>query len=223
MYYKNNDLYYLFRKCLNTKYIHVENDGDYAIEKEGDILYLLFQCTNSKLDWKNNFDFPAKPYSDMGTEWYCHRGFLKVWKSIKPYIKDAVKDPKIKKIYVVGYSHGAAIATLAHEYVWFNRPDLRENGLEGFGFGCPRCYWGLSVKKSLKERWEHFHPIRNRNDMVTHVPPVLFGFRHVNKVVKITSELVDKSYKLNSVNAHCPDNYLNSLRNKSVDDCHEEK
>lgn len=220
MYYKDNDLCYLFKKCLNAKYTHVENDGDYAIEKQGDILYLLFQCTNSKLDWKNNFDFPAKPYNDMGIKWYCHRGFLKVWKSIKPYIKDAVKDSKIKKIYVVGYSHGAAIATLAHEYVWFNRPDLRKDGLEGFGFGCPRCYWGFAVKKSLKERWEHFHPIRNRNDIVTHVPPVLFGFRHVNKVIKVTSELVDKSYKLNSVNAHCPDNYLNSLQNKSADDCH---
>lgn len=98
-------------------------------------------------------------------------------------MEEEIKNPKYKKIIVVGYSHGAAIATFCHEYVWFNRPDLREDGLEGFGFGCPRVYWGR-MKKSLKERWKHFHPIRDMNDIVTHVPPVIFGFRHVNKLIK---------------------------------------
>ena len=171
-------------RCINANYIHVEHDGDYAIQRDGNTLYLLFQWTHGGADWENNFDFPAKPYKDMGTKWYCHRGFLRVWKCIKPYIADAVMDDSVEKVIVVGYSHGAAIATLAHEYVWFNRPDIREN-LEGYGFGCPKCYWGFKINKSVKERWENFHPIRNENDIVTHVPPSLFGFVHVNEVIHV--------------------------------------
>ena len=215
------DLKNLYKRCLHANYIRVENDGDYALERNGDELCIFFECTHGKTDWKNNFDFPAKPYSDMGIKWYCHRGFLRVWKSIKPYLAEAISDTSVKKITIVGYSHGAAIATLCHEYVWFNRPDLRENGLEGFGFGCPRCYWGFVVKKSLKERWEHFHPIRNLNDIVTHVPPRVFGFVHVNKVYKLkNTELKTKHVRMDSVNAHYPDNYLYSLSLETEDGFH---
>lgn len=202
----------LFTKCLIANYIHTENDGDYALEEDKDTLIILFQCTNSKIDWKNNFDFPAVPYKDMDIKWRCHRGFLRVWKSIKPYIKEAIMNPKYKHIIIVGYSHGAAIATLCHEYVWFNRPDLRDN-LEGYGFGCPRCYYApFGMKKELKERWVNFHPIRNCNDIVTHVPPAIFGFRHVTKVWKLQNKkIIVRPYKLKCVNAHCPENILYSL------------
>ena len=201
----------LYNKCLNAKYITVENNADYAIERDGNTVYLLFECTDSNTDWKNNFSFFAKPYKDMEPVWRCHRGFLKVWKSIQDYLKDVVFDMSVEKIIIVGYSHGAAIATLCHEYVWFNRPDLRYT-LEGYGFGCPRCYFGR-MNKQLKARWENFTPIRNLNDIVTHVPPRAFGFRHVNKVMKIGTkgELVSTPTKLNCVNAHLPANYTCSL------------
>ena len=205
----------LYLRCLNAPYIHTENDGDYFYEIKNNILYLYFQCTNGGDDWKNNFDFPAKPYSDMGSKWRCHRGFLRVWKSIKPFLIDVIMDENIEVVYIVGYSHGAAIATLAHEYVWFNRPDLRNN-MKGFGFGCPRCYWGFRVKKFLKERWENFYPIRNINDLVTHVPPVLFGFRHVHKVVELeNSDLKNVHRNHPAVDAHYPDNYIYSIQKES--------
>lgn len=204
-------LYDLYRECLRAQFTHTENDGDFALKRDGDLLCIFFQETSTKTDWKNNFDFPATPYKDMDIKWKCHRGFLRVWKSIKPYLKDAIADRTIKQIYIVGYSMGAALATFCHEYVWFNRPDLRENGLEGFGFGCPRVYFGR-VKKALKERWKHFHPIRNCNDLVTHVPPAIFGFRHVNKVHKLSNTVIETRYtKFKCINAHYPQNYLFSL------------
>lgn len=199
----------IYQRCLNADYIHTKEDGDYALEREGDTLYILFQCTDSTADWISNFSFPAKPYKDMGIKWYCHRGFLRVWKAIKPHLETAVKDSAVEKIVVVGYSHGAAIATLCHEYVWFNRPDLRENGLEGFGFGCPRCFFGWRIKKGLKERWKHFHPVRNANDLVTHVPFSIMGFRHVSRVVKLPKTEPHERYtRLSCINAHYPMNYL---------------
>lgn len=88
--------------------------------------------------------------------------------------------------------------------------------MKGFGFGCPRCYWGFRVKKSLKERWENFYPIRNINDLVTHVPPVLFGFRHVHKVVELENPDLQKEYKkVPSIDAHYPVNYQYNLEKES--------
>lgn len=196
------------KRCRKAKYNCVENDGSYAIERDGDTVYLLFEKSNGKTDWKNNFDFPAKPYKDMGTTWRCHRGFLKVWKSIEPYLADTVKDYSIKKFIVVGYSHGAAIATLAHEYVWFNRPDLRESGLEGYGFGAPKVYWGLIMPKALKERWANFHPIRNENDIVTYAPPTIFGFTHVNQLIQLHSGAKD------SIESHYWSEYVKGCDNE---------
>lgn len=210
------DLLNLYKKCLNANYTTVENSGDYSIKRAGTKLYIFFEWSDGATDWKNNFNFPAKPYKDMGVTWYCHRGFLKVWKSIEPYVKDAIMHPTVKSVTIVGYSHGAAIATLCHEYVWFNRPDLR-NKLEGYGFGAPRVFWGLSMSEALKERWKNFHPVRNLNDIVTYMPPALFGFRHVNDVIEIGVEgkFEQKAFKSDSINAHMPQNYLYSLQEKT--------
>ena len=201
----------LFKRCLNANYTTVENQGDYAVKQIGTKLYLYFEWSDSATDWKNNFNFPAKPYKDMGTTWLCHRGFLKVWKSIEPHIKDAIMKPTVKSVTIVGYSHGGAIAALCHEYVWFHRPDLRRK-LEGYGFGAPRVFWGC-MSQELKERWKNFHLIRNLNDIVTYMPPKLFGFKHVNDVIEIgeNGRFAKKNYKLDCVNAHLASNYLYSL------------
>lgn len=170
-----------FRECLNTKYTHAENSGSYALKWNGSKLYIFFEWSNGREDWKNNFDFPAKPYRKMKDVWFCHRGFLKVWKSIEPHISEAILDPDVKEIEIVGYSHGGAIAQLCHEYVRFYRPDI---DVRGFGFGAPRVVWGF-VKKSVKRRFEGFTVVRNGEDIVTHLPPAVFGFRHICEVQKI--------------------------------------
>lgn len=201
----------LFNKCISASYTQVDNDGDYAIQKIGDTLFLYFQWSNSKADWINNFDFPATPYNDMGDKWYCHRGFLRVWKSIKPYVKDQIMDPEIKRIVTVGYSHGAAIAGLAYEYIWYHREDLRDS-ISGFAFGCPRFFF--SSNKKIRERWANFKVIRNNNDIVTHLPPAIFGFHHVGKLIRLKNKYyVDKSAWLNCINDHMDQNYRNSLEN----------
>lgn len=195
----------LYDRCLNASYTHVEHDGDFAIQREGNILFLLLEWSDGGADWSNNFKFYAKPYKHMNTTWRCHRGFLRVWKSIEPYIKESLLDPTVEEIIVVGYSHGAAVAGIAHEWIWFNRPDLRAR-LSSYGFGAPRFYWGF-LNKKLKERWANFHPIRNLDDIVTHVPPTAFGFRHVNKVLTI-----GKRGKYNCIDAHRPESYQAELK-----------
>lgn len=175
-----------FKECLSHKedFIHVENDGDFFMEREGKTLKIFFEWSDDKEDWRNNFKFlaiPCKPYKDMSDIWFCHRGFFNVFKAILPYIVAAILDPEIERIEIVGYSHGAALAMLCYEYAKFNRPEIE---VEGVGFGCPRVFWGI-VPKALKERVKDFKAVRNGNDIVTHVPPVIFGYRHITELVKI--------------------------------------
>lgn len=193
-----------FSKCLALEgfYIHVENDASYYVERDRDVLKIFFEWSNGKVDWKHNFYFPAKPYRDMKNRWFCHRGFLKVWKSIEPYIKEAIMDPTVRAIDIVGYSHGGAIAQLCYEYVKFNRPDVV---VAGVGFGAPRVFWGFA-KKAVKERFKGFIVVRNGKDLVTHLPPVLFGFHHICHVLKI-GECVG----ITGVKDHYPERYLAAL------------
>jgi hypothetical protein len=75
----------------------------------------------------------------------------------------------------------------------------------GVGFGCPRVVFG-AVKKEVKERWRRFIVVRNINDIVTHLPPVLFGYKHVGNLISI-----GKRCKYTMVDAHRPENILIEL------------
>jgi hypothetical protein len=198
-----NELATIFREVLITEYTHLEEEtASFWFGKTGDTLTIRFEWSNGKTDWINNFDFPAQPYRDMENKWYAHRGFLKVWKVIEPHLVDAIGDPDIKVIEIAGYSHGAAIALLCHEYCKFNRPDCT---VTGYGFGCPRVVWGF-MGKAVKKRFEGFMVIRNKRDIVTHVPPAIFGYRHPSAILKL-----DDGVPCNSIDAHRPEEYIQCL------------
>lgn len=131
----------------------------------------------------------------MKIPYKVHRGFLAAWKEVEDIIiakiteKNSNDEFKWKKIVVIGYSHGGALAAFCHECVWFWRPDLREVGLIGYGFEAPRIYAGFRVKKELQERWNNFFIIRDGSDIVTHCPPRLFGYCHVSDVICIKGDV----------------------------------
>ena len=203
------ELYGLFRRCLEIPYTRVDNSGDYAVEKIGNTLYIYLEKSNGREDWKNNIDFPVKAYKDMdGGIWYAHRGFLRVWKSIEPHVSAYILDPTVESIITVGYSHGGGLAVLCHEYLWYNRPDIRDN-IYGYGFGSPRVIWGIK-KEEHGIRWGNFTVIRNIDDVVTHAPPALFGYFHVGEILKI-----GESGKYSGVDAHRPESYLAELKTLS--------
>ena len=198
-------LYQLFLRTLRAPYNQLqENAASYLVEREKDALYLLFEKSNGATDWKNNLDFPAKPYRKMGELWFVHRGFLRVFKTIEPLIAPYIADKRVKKIVISGYSHGAALALLCHEYCVYHRPDIAEN-IAGFGFGCPRVFWGF-LNRRVKARFKNFTVVRNCRDIVTHLPPRIFGYRHVGRILHIGRER-----GFGGVASHRPESYLAEL------------
>ena len=203
----------LFIRCLKANYTHTRKNGDYAIEVDGDTIYLLFEWSDGFWDWIHNFLFPAKPYKRMNQIWFCHRGFLKVWKAMRDDVERDVRNvflqnqtydaTPIKNIVCVGYSHGGAISLLATEDMEYLYGDTLN--VTGYGFGAPRVVWGF-LPKAVKNRLRRFYVVRNIPDLVTHVPPVLFGFWHASEVVKIGEE--GKYYP---IAAHYPEAYKTEL------------
>ena len=174
----------LFRRCVERRYIHVENAGDYATDRIGDVLYIYLQCSDGVTDWKNNLDFPAKAYTQGDApHLFVHRGFLRVWESVKPHAVSLIADARTKSITCVGYSHGAALALLCYDFACRIRPQLAPR-TEGYGFGSPRVLWGMRTP-AVQERFARFTVIRNLDDIVTHLPPAALGYFHAGNLLEI--------------------------------------
>lgn len=195
-------------RCLHARYLHTAEGGDYALEVKGEILYLLFEWSDGGEDWINNLDFPAVPYRRMSQVWYCHRGFLRVWRAMRDEIEEAVaqtlaRRPWIREINCIGYSHGAAMAVLACEDMTFLYGERLR--VSGFGFGTPRVFWGI-LPRSLQERLSSFYATVCVPDLVTTVPPKWLGFREVG--VRLT---VGKEQNYTPIRAHYAESYLEAL------------
>jgi hypothetical protein len=193
----------LFISCLNVEYRHVENGGSFAYVRDGDVLYLFFEKSNGEEDWYNNLSYHAVSVGREGDGWFCHEGFLRVWQSILPYLAGQIQSMSVRRIVSVGYSHGAALALLCHEYIWYARPDLDGN-FEGYGFGCPRVIYGRVAGEG--ERWHDFFVVRNIDDSITHLPPRIFGYRHVGNLIEI-----GRRGEYSGINAHRAENYVREL------------
>ncbi len=195
----------LLRRCLAADYLQSPDGGDYALEREGDILYIFLEKSEGIEDWGNNADFSVRAYEREGkTQFYAHRGFLRVWESMLPYLAGEISDPFLVGIVRVGYSHGAALAVLCHEYVWSKRPDLRGK-LLGYGFAAPRVIWGM-ISRRMARRWASFYVLRIPDDLVTHLPPAFLGYSHVGQMVELC-----EAGKYSAIDAHRAENLIREL------------
>ena len=197
-------LHDLFAECLTRKYQTVENAASFSTTIENGTLFLFFEPSNGREDWDNNLNFRIRPYDDMNPAWYCHAGFLKVFRSALPYLEPYILSPEVKRAVTVGYSHGGALAILCHEAIWFRRPDIRSR-IRTFAYGAPRVLFA-PIPGAVKKRFGELYLIQNEGDIVTHLPPAILGFRHVGNVIAIGKEGAQ-----NAIDAHRPESYLAAL------------
>ncbi len=193
----------LFYNVLHAPYIHTESGADYALVREGGRLSVYFEASNGATDWKNNIDFPAIR-APQGGLLLVHRGFSRVFESVREPLADAILDPKIADLLIVGYSHGAALATLCYDLAYRLRPDLR-GSMQGYGFGSPRVFFGVRTHR-IEKRFDGFTVVRNIDDIVTHLPPSLLGYFHVGQLLTIGEE-----GKYTRIDAHRPEHIMREL------------
>ena len=177
----------LFHKCAyEIDYDTIGDSVNYKfIEQDnGETLYIFFQGSNSITDWVENFFFTKRLYK----EFKVHRGFYRAYSQVRDTMLNMIYYHDYKKIIIVGYSHGGALSQLAHEDIVYHFPNI---SVYTFAFESPRC---LKVKKKYRERWKNLTVIRNGSDIVTHMPPKIFGFTDLGTMLKINGDvsLVDK-------------------------------
>ena len=206
----NSELYVLFKACLNAESETTEAGADVCFKRKNEELFIFFEKSDGLGDWLNNLSFCVQPYGNTPHPWKCHGGFLRVFKSVRGMIDQAITEQKTSSVTVVGYSHGAALAVLAHEYIWFNYPELRAS-LESLAYACPRVIYG-ELPACVRKRWSGLLRISHRGDLVTHLPPAIFGFHHVGKGIRIGRPM------LSGIDAHRPESYLKALRNMAFTD-----
>jgi hypothetical protein len=153
---------------------NVETCTQWGWKFENETLFLNFQGSVSKLDWKQNFDFLQVPYKSMPKRFRVHRGFLTKWKSIQDDVIKVVRDHKPKRIVITGFSQGGALATLCHEdlvYRWYDP--------ETWAFGSPRVFsWGVP-----KNRFKRLTRVTLHWDMIPGIPFWFLGYKHIGKNV----------------------------------------
>ncbi len=197
--------------CLRATYTHTQEGGDFAVVYQNQRLYLLFEWSDGYEDWKNNFSFAStcvNPQSPKEERWYCHRGFLRVWQGMRWQVISEVdwyvRRYVIREMVCVGYSHGAALSLLATQEMYAMCQESQVK-VTGYGFGCPRVVKG-KLPPAVRESLKSFTSVRNRHDIVTYLPPRIFGFAHVGLVE------IGKSGQYNMVEAHRAENYIASLQ-----------
>lgn len=194
----------LFYECAYVgDYQTVRHDVNYKFVIDDDCLYIYFQGSNSITDWVRNFMFKEVAFETFKV----HRGFYNAYMEVRNIILDKVYSKEWKEVVVVGYSHGGALCTLATQDIRYHFPNIK---LYGYAFESPRC---VSVNKKQKEMWKDLTVIRDGCDIVTHLPPMIFGYSNVGTMLKIKGDtkLVDKWYIPRCIKYHYPQVVLNGL------------
>jgi hypothetical protein len=189
-----------YNECVNQPWVTGGQDIQYSVVRSGDSARVFFQGTDpdSLVDIINDIDFLPHPYKDAPIPWRVHGGFLRGFKSVIDIIAPQLEG--VKKIYVAGFSAGAAYATLMHEWAWYNiAPDV-----ESWAFGAPRVLFMPS--KEIASRFENFHRVTVRGDIVSMVPAWWMGFKHVGQECRIGP------WSLPSWKKHISPSYPEALR-----------
>jgi hypothetical protein len=156
-----------FREVTRGPWITAGRDVQFKLI--GRTLYV--ECSDGKSDWRYNLAFGKKTYDGGDVKFRAHRGFRKLWLSIKDEIE------KLDFEIVVCYSQGAGIGVFIHENFYHRK------GYEPttYAFGAPRVVWMPS--KELRTRFAQFYRIKNKEDIVTRVPPAILGYKHVGQEI----------------------------------------
>lgn len=174
-------------EAFNDGFLDIEG----AIFRDGSTTaYIVFRCTDSTENWFTNFVFVKKSlaYGNKASKVRLHLGFFLDYTGYaRGFIHSWLKDhPEVKGVVVAGHSLGGALATLCAVDLQYNFGDrlVGEDAVECITFGSPRV-GNKAFVESFNKRVPLTLRYRYANDIVTHLPPVLFGFKHVAATLQL--------------------------------------
>jgi hypothetical protein len=193
-----------FKACIGGNWKTIGKDVQYRIDRIGPNQAILsFQGTVSIQDLAIDLKVFCNPFKEKAKDKYgnvLHRGFQEGFESAFEIIHKELIDMGIQYVDVRGYSLGAAYGMLFTLY-------LPKVGIEteALLYGTPRVFF-FPNKKLKEEAKKRILRIENADDIICHLPPLLFGFRHVGHVYKIN--ISNWCY---TIEDHLIKNYINEL------------
>lgn len=167
--------------------------------------------SNQIKDWLFNlfFKFTSEtPYPSVTRkEIKVHTGFYRSYLEIRDFMLNKFKDNKELVIY--GQSLGGAVAQFAALDLQYNYPDMK---IKLITTGAPRV-GNNEFKKSFNKRFKDYKRYSNGNDMITVLPPKIFGFVHVCDEFALSKP---RKIRL-SIRNHLVPQYLENFSNKYSD------
>lgn len=121
-----------------------------------------FRGSDDSEDWKNNLDSGNTVLP--GTSWRVHKGFLKEWEKLKPFIQAIRAKLSCSELFFTGHSMGGAVATLA----------FLEFGGSAYTFGGPQ-----TMHRESAQCVDNYYRLFNNRDLVTMNIPIFKDIVHM--------------------------------------------
>lgn len=211
------------KKKFNDDNTPVGIEGFKGYDSINDILYIYFEPTNCKQDWKTNFNFFKKNVKNVFPikGGYYHRGFLNRFLAYQSL--DIMKDAgRLNKIIISGFSYGSAVAVL---YALKFSIKYNINNIQVILFGCPRV-GNKAFNKFYNSKIHSTINIVNGSDIVTKIPFKWLGFLQFitfgklfmfsQRMGNVIINIKRSKFKLFSFKDHQPNSYLESLEKIDV-------
>jgi len=161
-------LYSLFKKARSADWSEANAyNVQWSVEHHEGVAYFFVRETSGLDSWlKVNLRFAPKGAT-------VHRGFDRAWKSIRDEVVGALKGSE--KVIAAGFSKGGGIVTVAHKDLQAIFPAVRT-----YAFGAPRVFTWRGWRQN-RDSFDQLKRVYVRGDAVTHLPPLVLGFRHVGE------------------------------------------
>lgn len=156
-----------------------ETDTQAFLVSNGEYAVLAFRGTEVTKNTDITTDVKATKVSII--EGRVHRGFLEGYNSIRAEILASLKKVRGLPLYITGHSLGAALATVATNYLEEEVLDgipLRDQIAACYTFGSPR----VGNKQYDREFKAPIYRMVNTTDIVTVVPLLAMGYIHIGDV-----------------------------------------
>ena len=164
----------VYEMIKTTKFTKSGDDVDWAVVIDEDFkhVWLVFEESTTKRDWRNNLKFPVKLYKNQESCIRAASGWGDAWKSCNDLIMDKFiaevrAHPEFSPV-ICGWSYGGAMSLLAAED--FNFRTMKMASV--ITFGAPKPLWGRKTRKYVRGCCSIVYQYANVNDCVTAMPPL---------------------------------------------------